>query len=277
VNLGEPFLRLECRLLDLDLETLMRVAHQVIRVVTRRLELPMDAAMGLEVLVGDGPNDAQHRSIRVSPKPAGRGYGRYDWFELLFSHELTHVLVESAWGRPPLPWWEGLPVALGDDRVRTRLFGRSYHARCRALDELGMLLPMQPLLRASYYYAARTDSRVDVQAGSLCAFGLEVHGPAALRAFVGDVRLPTPEDPRLVLEPALRRHVGADFEGHVEDWLQWLRATVPLDDALLEQLVARSAEPPPRRGRIHCDFCYTPLEGEACPACGGVPVPVPVV
>jgi hypothetical protein len=32
------------------------------------------------------------REIRVATRPAGGGYSSYDWFELVFSHELAHLL-----------------------------------------------------------------------------------------------------------------------------------------------------------------------------------------
>jgi hypothetical protein len=264
-------LKLQCELDELDMGELMRVAHRATYVVTSQLGVSMDSVAGLEVRVeAGGRSSALGRTIVVS-LPNDRGtLSTSEWFELLYSHELTHVVVESQWGRPPVLWWEGLSISLGDDRVRARVLGHSYHQHCRALDLLGVLLPMGPLLTAGGYYERRGDYRVDVQAGSLCGYLLQVHGAESLRQFVSQAECPRPGNPCLRINPALRRNFGTDFEGLVDQWRHWLRQIGQPDDALLDKLRRQSFDDAPS-GRPHCEFCYAPLAGERCPACGAAP------
>lgn len=256
--------RIECRCDDVDAAALATMANDAMHVITRALALDASRARPVTVIVGEGPSCVVDRVITISSHPRG-GCRRDDWLELVFSHELTHLLVRDAWGVGPVLWWEGLPVHLGDDRVRTRLTGHTYHAYCRALDQLGVLLPLAPLLQASTYYRRRADFRVDLQAGSFCGFLLETLGPHRVGAFLASYRRPTRADPRVELDPITTQHLGGSFAELGEGWLQFLRAHVPCERALVERLGARSFGVEPDRAE-HCDFCFAPRSTDrACP------------
>ncbi|MBS1123187.1 MAG: Peptidase superfamily [Deltaproteobacteria bacterium] len=240
------------------------IADDALRVISNRLEIDAGRFRTAHVIVDEGPSSVVDRAIRISSLPRD-GYQRADWLELLFSHELTHLLVRDTWGTGPVLWWEGLPVHLGDDRVRTRLFGHSYHAYCRALDQLDALLPLEPLLQASTFYRRRADIRVDLQAGSFCGFLLETLGPRRLGAFLTDYRRPTRADPRMLLDPITKQHLGDDFAGLAEGWIGFLRARVPCEPELVDRLRTRTFGLEPDR-REHCDFCFAPRSSDrACP------------
>lgn len=257
--------RIECRCDDVDAAAVATIADAAMRTLTRTLAIDASSFRSATVIVGDGPSSVVDRVIAISPHPRG-SLRRDDWLELVLSHELTHLLVRDAWGMGPVLWWEGLPVHLGDDRVRTRVLGHTYHAYCRALDHLGALLPLAPLLRASTFYRRRADFRVDVQAGSFCGFLLETLGPHRLRAFLGDFRAPTRADPRMVLDPIAIRHLGGDFASLGEGWLEFLRNRVPYEPALVERLRTRRFGGEPDRFE-HCDFCFAPQSGSSPRSC----------
>jgi len=239
------------------------IADDAMHVLTKALEIEVSQVRPCRVIVDEGPSSVVDRVIRISSQPRA-GYRRDDWLELLFSHELTHLLVRDAWGVGPVLWWEGLAVHLGDDRIRTRLFGHSYHAYCRALDHLGGLLPLEPLLRASTFYRRRADLRVDLQAGSFCGFLLETLGPQCLRAFLTDYRRPTRAEPGVRLDPITKQHLGDDFVGLCEGWVRFLRA-LPCEPVLVDRLRTRTLGLECDRSE-HCDFCFAPRSSDReCP------------
>jgi hypothetical protein len=264
----ESMFTIECDDDSVDSAALAAIADDALVIVSRRLAIDPASVAPIRVIVGNGRNSAVDREIRVGLRAAGQGYDWTDWFELLFSHELTHVLLRDAWATGPVLWWEGMPVHLGDDRVRTRLFGRSYHAYCRVLDELGVLLPLAPLVHASTFYRRRRDIRVDLQAGSFCGFLLDTFGPRPLRAFMTEYRPPSPAQPRLVLDPILRRHLGDDLEGLARAWVRSLRTHIDCDAALVARFRARSFGAEPDAAE-HCDFCFAPVrDGHICGSAG---------
>jgi len=176
--------------------------------------LQIDDGAPVRLIVAEGRNEAVGRTISVAPREGG-GMDRAAWLELLITHELTHVVVASAWGEPPALLWEGLPVWFGDAYVRERVLGRSYAVECRALLELDRLRPLAPLWSHATYYGERKDYRVDVQAGAFCGW---------LLATIGPSRLPT-----LAL---------ADLSRLEPAWHDWLRESVPRDAARVDRLRA---------------------------------------
>jgi hypothetical protein len=256
-------LEIDCQRDDLDPAALAAIAHRALDELCARLQLALPTGP-IRVIVGaDGTSSANGRELVVVPRAAGNGYTTADWFELLFAHEVAHLLVQEAWGMPPVLIWEGLPVHLGDDRTRTRLFGHTYHAYCRALDALASLLPLAPLLRASTYYRRRGDVRVDLQAGSFCAFLLETHGPSQLGGFIRASVRPTTDPPEAVVDPGLVRWLGADLRTLEAAWIASLRAH-PAAPALVERFRGRPLGTEPDR-RAHCDRCFAPTADCRCP------------
>jgi hypothetical protein len=247
----------------LDAAAAAATCERVVTTLSTRLAIDLSTIPPIRVIIGDGESSAVDREVRVSPRPAGRGYTVQDWLELLVSHELTHVLVREAWGMPPVLWWEGIAIHLGDDRVRTRLFGTSYRAYCRALDDAGLLLAFEPLLRASAYYRRRGDPRVDLQSGSFCGFLLDIHGPGRLASFVADTRPPTAEPALAGIDPMLERHFGAGLDRLHADWRAYLRAESASTAALAERIRPR-LESGIRDGYEHCDRCFARLASGSC-------------
>jgi hypothetical protein len=250
---------IECHRAELDTTILTAIAELTMTTVAQRLGIESSGFDAVRVVVSDRMNSVVDREIWIAPRPAGRGYSTYDWFELLFAHELTHLLIQDAWGLPPVLWWEGMAVHLGDDRVRARLFGHDYHVWCRALDELGRMLPLEPLLRASTYYRRRPDIRVDLQAGSFCGFLLQTRGPGLLGRFLAEAH-PIGELGGLFVDTLLERHLGADLDGLQSEWIRFLRADVNCAPSVTERLRALSSDGAPD-GREHCDHCFTVQDG----------------
>jgi len=250
-----PWIDYECHRGDLDEHVLASITDLALARISTRLTLDVSAVRPVHLIVADGANRCVDHVIWIDPPAPGRGYSVYDWFELLFTHELTHLLVRDAWGMPAVLWWEGLAVHLGDDGVRARLFGRSYHTYCRALAEHGALLPLEPLLRASTYYRRRTDFRVDLQAGSFCAFLLDAYGPSCVGRFVTECPRPASEPAAAIVDPIARRHFGDDFHELCARWVRFLRTDVACDPSLAEGLRARRLGET-QDGTPHCDHCF---------------------
>lgn len=262
-------LRIDCQLDGFDLRELSSIADATLEEVAARLELGLATFRPARIVVAAGASSVVEREIRVAPRPAGGGYSVYDWFELLVAHELTHLLVRDRWGLPPALLWEGLAVSLGDDRIRTRLFARSYDAWCRGLVELGALVPLAPLLRGSTYYRHRPDVRVDLQAGSFCGFLLRTRGPQRVRELVAASRRPTSDPANAILDPILLDLLGSDFAALEREWMELLRVEVERDASLVDRLRDRlRAVPPP--GRERCDLCFAELAAVDGVVVGGV-------
>jgi hypothetical protein len=223
--------------------------------VAARLELDVSTLRDVRLVIGSGANSCVDRVIRIDARSPPRGFSSDDWFELLFTHELTHLLVRETWGLPAVLFWEGLAVHLGDDAVRTRLSGNSYHDHCRALDAIDALLPLESLLRASTYYRRRTDFRVDLQAGSFCGFLLDAYGPSRVGRFLTDCPRPTHDPASSIVDPIAQRRLGSDVRGLRDQWLQFLRARSPEDPTLIDRLPARPLGDTPD-GPAHCDACF---------------------
>ena len=264
-----PF-QIECHRADLDLVVMAKLADATLIDLARLLGIDASGVRPVRVIVADGASSVIDREIRVAPRPAGPKYTTHDWFELLFAHELTHLLVRDAWGMPAVLWWEGMAVHLGDDRVRTRLFGQPYHEWCRALEELEALLPLEPLLRASTYYRRRADLRTDLQAGSFCGFLLQTRGSHRLGRFLAESRPITAPGTQIV-DPVLRRTLGDDLAGLQSEWVRFLRADVRCVPTLVEQLRERQLGGEPDRPD-HCDQCFAVPGGtHGCLACAREP------
>jgi hypothetical protein len=244
-------------------EVVTRIVDDTLARVNDRLCL---AGVDFELVVAAGTSSVVGRRIHVAPRPARGALTEGDWFELLFAHEYTHLVLEARWKPGPALWWEGLPIHLGDDHVRTRATGLDYHAHCRALDDADRLLPLVPLIGARGFYARRRDHRVDLQAGSFCGFLLDAFGVAPLRALLTAYQPPSAESPRVSIDPLLRHHLGAPFDELERRWRAFLRTRVAAPQR------AACAEVPPGPGR--CDGCYRPLDGACCPSCGPVPLEV---
>ena len=253
---------LELRRGDLDEAIITRIVDAARVNVAARLQIDVSGLRGVRVVVADDANTVVDHEIRVAPRPSGGGYSIYDWFELLFTHELTHLIVRDTWGMPAALWWEGMPVHLGDDAVRSRLFGGSYHAYCGALAELGALLSLESLLRGSTYYRRRPDFRVDLQAGSFCGFLLETFGPRRLGHFIAESPRPVSEPAVAIVDPGLRRHFGNDLRGLQAAWVQFLATRVASDRALIERLSTRRFGEEPD-AVAHCDHCFAHLRSIA--------------
>jgi len=267
VSTGQARFEIECHGGELDEAIAAAIADAALARVAARLQIDVSSLHHIRVIVAHGANTVVDREIRVAPRASGRGYSVYDWFELLFTHELTHLLVRDAWGVPPVLWWEGLPVHIGDDSARTRLFGSSYHGYCRALDELGSLIPLEPLLRASTYYRRRTDPRVDLQAGSFCGFLLEIYGPQRLGRFIAEWSRPISKHAVTIIDPLLQHHLGDDLHRLGMAWRHFLRMRVACDPSLVERLRERRFGDAPD-GTDHCDDCFAPLGSVVgCPSC----------
>lgn len=259
-----PRFRIESHREDLDTAIMAAIAEVTLTTVAQRLCIDVAEFGAVRVIVSSQTNSVVDREIIVAPRPAGRGYSMYDWFELLFAHELTHLLIQDAWGLPPVLWWEGMAVHLGDDRVRTRLFGHDYHAWCRALDDLSRLLPLERLLRASEYYRCRRDPRVDLQAGSFCGFLLQTRGCERLGRFLAESR-PLGEAGARIVDLLLARHLGADLCGLESEWIRFLRAQVRSVPSVAERVRTLRLDEAPD-GREHCDHCFAVRNGASrCP------------
>ncbi len=265
MNQRAPTLVFDCRRDDLSVERLRAVGEDTARRVVGMLGIDAPGEV-LVTVAEDGPSHAVGDRVRVSPW-SGRGLTVDDSFELLLAHELTHVLMRRAWGTPPVLWWEGLPIHLGDDFVRARALGRSYDAYCRILLELGAALPLGELMAASDYYRRRPDFRVDLIAGSFAGFVLRTRGSEALGAFVQAVERPEPNSPRWVVTPAMVRHLGADLAALERQWHTALRELPPPDPSLLAKWGQRHFDGAPP-GRVHCDVCFAPVSERGCETCG---------
>jgi len=253
----------------LDPKTIGGVADQILDRLGSSLEIGLDNWQPAKVFVRDGPNCMVDREIHVSPKRSGKRLSANDWFELLFAHELTHLLIAEAWGIAPVLFWEGVPVFMADNFTRSRVLGTTYHECSRALLENERLLPLSELLLPRSYHARRTDSRVDIQAGSFSGYLLQSFGVGPMRALATDYVAPSAEVPRMLLTPLLKRHFDSDLPGLEAKWTHFLETEVACRSALVEQLsgskTTRGAVPP-----LRCNFCGHRLNQSqlACSSCG---------
>ncbi len=267
VAVQSRYFRIDASSTPLKEEALTSLADGVAADLCRQLGLTLEPWVPVSVDVGAGPSQAIGRQIRIEAKPAAGRHTAEDWFELLLRHELTHVLVAENWGIAPCLFWEGLPIHLGDNHVRRRLFGHSYHDHCAALSRCRALLPLRRLILPSDYYSRRSDFRVDLQAGAFTGFLLERDGIAGLRSLFRSYRPPTPDRPWVAVDRLFQKHLGADLAGLESAWRAALLAS-PADPGHVEKYRSRRFGETPTLP-AHCDFCMHPLDrtGRRCTGC----------
>lgn len=252
-----------------DVEALGLEADRICERLARKLEIDLSDWPSAEVVVAQGQSSVVGRKIRVCPKPGDKNLSSADWFALLFGHELTHLLLSDNWGMAPTLFWEGVPIYMADNHIRSQALGFNYHQYCRALLENDNLLSLAELLLPRKYYARRTDSRVDIQAGSFCGFLLERQGPSAMRGLFSDYVEPTAQAPLMRLTPLLEKHFAADISLLEQDWIGFLNEKVSYMTSLGEKVRARkSTEHAP--GLLRCNFCGHQLteNHRECSSCG---------
>ena len=242
--------------------------------IAELLDIPLSPRKMATVTVGAASSQVSGSDIRIQAKPPLGRYSSLDWFELLFRHELTHLLVRRHWGTAPALFWEGLPIHLGDELVRKRLFGHSYRAHCAALFACGPLIALSRLILPSDYYGMRTDFRVDLQAGAFTAFVLERNTIQDLRSLFRTYRQPSPQRPWVAIDRLCQKTLGADLVELECLWQRWLEG-IPVDTDLVRsyheiRFTDRAVV------RTRCDFCMHRLDpsGKKCTSCGQLPVPV---
>ncbi len=171
--------------------------------------------------------------ITLSPHKVGNGYSSLDWVELLFSHELTHELLERYWGSPsPVIFWEGIPIYFADNKVRLRLFGKSYHQYCNIFLKNNLLFPINKILLSHIYYAKRYDYRIDVQAGSFAGFLLEKYGNEKMRNIFQNYIPPTPENPIMNINSLLYDSYEKNLNELEKEWYSFLIENVSEENEL---------------------------------------------
>lgn len=259
-----PEIRIHCQRVGLARERLSEIAETTASRIVERFQVDLRNT-SVDVDVGGTTNSVVGHTVTIATRTGG-GLSDENWFELLLAHELTHFVVREAWGLPPALFWEGLPVSLGDDYVRTRVLGRPYGQWCRALLELDRLLELTPLLRANVYYASRPDFRVDLEAGSFCGHLLRTRGAGRLGDFVRSVGRPPDDGGAWTITPALQRNLGGTLPELEEEWIAWLRATVTLEPSVLDRCASLNFSA--SLGSLHCDRCFSPVHDSRCTGCG---------
>ncbi len=157
------------------------LADESLEDIAARLGIDLEPWDPPLLVVGSPSSECVDDTVRVASKAARGATTAAHWYELLVRHELTHLLLERCWGMAPTLFWEGIPVHLGDARVRQRIHWRSYASYCANFGAEGRLLPLESLL--TDYYGQRSDMRVDVQAGAFCGWLLERDRPGLRRLF----------------------------------------------------------------------------------------------
>lgn len=252
----------ECQPDKLDAASARAIAATSLCRLTQVFGIPTQQAMArpLELVVGVGGSQVLGDRMHVDPSAHGRRPVA-QYFEQLCAHELTHWLL------PPSPalLWEGLPVWLGDNYVRSRN-GSSYHDWSRALVELGQAPHLHELLRGRTYYLERPSGYVDIVAGSFCGFLLERYGGARVRESLQAFEPPSQMRPIVDVGPIVRGLGVARFSALVDGWHDMLAQRV-LDPALVTTIQTRS-ERSRSPGRLRCDLCFGPVSDERCADCG---------
>jgi len=133
-------------------------------------------------------------------------------------HEIMHVLSMHAWGPPAAPseWLrEGIATWAAGDCQRA-----NFHAIAAHMLQRGRLLPLDELFGNWF---AHPDLITYLQAASLVEWLQSTH-PGALRAAWRDGL------------PALSTATGGTLPELERNWLEYVRDTPPIDDALWQQM-----------------------------------------
>jgi hypothetical protein len=251
-----------------DLDILIEVA---IDDVTNILEVDLSGKPPIPLTIHNGSgSEASRKGIMITPREDAR-CGVRDWFDLLFRHELTHLLVGAFWGKSCLViFWEGVPVYVADNMVRQRIFDWSYHDYCAALSARSQLVSLTSCLLPQHYYGLQHDFRVTVEAGSFTGFIMEQYGIQALRQAFASYVLPTPQRPVLELTALCSACWDKSFDELTQEWHQFLAGFQPISPEALEAVERRAYPKTVSIQDIHCPFCYAPIspnKNGTCPRC----------
>lgn len=251
-----------------DLDALIESA---IDDVTTMLEVDLSGKPPIPVTIYNGAgSEASRKGIMIMPREDAQ-CGPRDWFDLLFRHELTHLLAGMFCGRCcPAIFWEGLPVYVADNMVRQRIFQWSYHEYCAALSARSQLLDLTVCLLSHQYYGLQHDFRVTVEAGSFTGYLVEQYGMRTLQQAFACYIPPTPQRPVLDLTALCAACWGKSFGELTQEWLQFLARLQPVSSKAAEAVERRAHPPTVSIKAKHCPFCYSPMPQHTdgvCPRC----------
>lgn len=183
--------------------------------------------------------------------------------EIIFPHEITHYLIDSAWGNRetnyPVIFWEGIPTFFADNKLRLKRNGISYHDLCRSLFDQSLLLPLKKIMLSHHYYGYRVDLRADSQSASFIGFLFEVYGLEPLREILKNFTMPTPFNPFLRINQFLRKSFGKDLKELEKDWHSFLRngTICPIAEKIINGIKFQKLN---KLKNIHCKFCSFPIK-----------------
>jgi hypothetical protein len=233
------------------------------------LELDVPQAVSVPLVIRDsGLSEVPDgKTIMIVPREDAR-CGLRDWCELLFRHELTHWLVQRAWGISLVMFWEGLPVYLADNAIRTRLFHFSYHAYCAALLQHRALLPLSAGLLPHQYYGMSHDFRITAEYGSFTGYLVERYGIQAIAATSQQYCPPTPEHPVLNVSSIFQAVWKKDLQELEAEWQIFLSQDMHVSAAADASVSKRTYPETVEIKDRHCQFCWSPCGTQAiCPTC----------
>ncbi|MDD5090023.1 MAG: hypothetical protein PHQ23_03820, partial [Candidatus Wallbacteria bacterium] len=223
-------------------------------------------------IVDGGGSGAEGNLIRVAPDTGSGESCFLENLDLLFRHELTHLLLAEACGTGNIQiiFWEGIPNWFAENKVRTIKFGFSYHEYCRAFLVSDKLLPLNLFVIAHDYYSMRRDFRYDLQAASFCGYLAGKYGIDSIIGALKEFQPPTPDHPVIEISKLLMGFSGKKLSALEKDWQKFLLNKVtarPDREERAASYTLPSFEEPPY---THCGFCNDRYDRSHthCPYCG---------